>query len=430
MLLKKLFSAVKRHYQLIKSNGSVMLWTVLSRFLGFGLGLFPGVLFVVLMRILKPWILIRINQLVSPRIGHYAANTELYLCELDAGINVPNQRYFDVCYNGGIRVSNKQLGKMWARTIRLWPKWFMEPVFFLNRLFPNGKDHEVGLNSQFDRDIHNLYEKTPAHLSFTNEEEEKGKVNLEKMGIPPGAEFICLIVRDSAYLETKLPSESYNYHSYRDSSIQNYLLASEELANRGYYVIRMGEVVKSPLTSKHPKVIDYATNGMRTDFMDIYLGAKCFFCISVGTGYDAVPIIFRRPIVYVNTVPLGYIASFLKDGLCLSKKHWYPAEKKWLTLKEIFSFGIGFALHSDSYQESGVELIENSPEEIKATVLEMVDRLKGTWKSNPGDEELQSRFWKIFPTHTIGEFIKQPLHGNIRARYSTQFLKDNPEWLN
>ena len=125
------------------------------------------------------------------------------------------------------------------------------------------------------------------------------------------ARFVCFIVRDSSYLDS-LPLYRHldlSYHSYRDCNIQNYVLAAEELAERGYYVIRMGAKVKEAFNVKHPNIIDYAFNGMRSDFMDIYLGAKCTFCVTVGTGFDSIPFIFRRPIVDTNFVPLGFFST-------------------------------------------------------------------------------------------------------------------------
>src|ERR1035437_8809875 len=53
---------------------------------------------VLIIRLIKPWLLVRVGTLISSRIGHFAANTELYLCEQDAGINIPNQRRIDIFY--------------------------------------------------------------------------------------------------------------------------------------------------------------------------------------------------------------------------------------------------------------------------------------------------------------------------------------------
>ena len=61
---------------------------------------------VLIMRLIRPWLLVRLGGLISTRIGHFAANTELYLCENKAGINVPSQRYIDIFYMDGKPVCN------------------------------------------------------------------------------------------------------------------------------------------------------------------------------------------------------------------------------------------------------------------------------------------------------------------------------------
>ena len=179
------------------------------------------------------------------------------------------------------------------------------------------------------------------------------------MGIPKGAVFVCLMVRDNEYLKEIFPTVDFSYHNYRDSNINNYVLVAEALAERGYFVIRMGARVKSPLNSSHHKVIDYAFNGMRSDFMDIFLGANCEFAISVGTGMDAVPAIFRRPIVQVNSAPLGYCWTAGEHNLILAKH--YMKEDHECTLSEIFTNGVGLSMSVSDYESKNVRLIENTP---------------------------------------------------------------------
>ena len=53
---------------------------------------------VIVIRMIRPWFLVRFGSLISTRIGHFAGNTEMYLCERDAGINVPDQRHIDLFY--------------------------------------------------------------------------------------------------------------------------------------------------------------------------------------------------------------------------------------------------------------------------------------------------------------------------------------------
>ncbi|MDO9371792.1 MAG: TIGR04372 family glycosyltransferase [Gammaproteobacteria bacterium] len=384
----------------------------------------------ILMRLIRPWLLIRLNPISSSRLGHFAGNTELYLCERDAGLNAPNQSYIDLSFYADILVCNKQLGRMWRRHLNIWPAWLLEPVFQLNQIFRGGAVHEVGNNTNSDRDVNNLLEKTAPHLCFTLQEEAKGKAGLERLGVPVGAKFICLIGRDSAYLRTMVnPGGNFEYHNYRDVDIDNFILAAETLAGLGYYVIRMGTTVKAEIGSTNPKVIDYAMGDLRSDFMDVYLGASCFFCISVGSGFDAIPTMFRRPVCYVNMLPIGYLFTFLKDAIAICKKHWLVSEQRWLSLREIFERGLGFCQDSMDYQAQNVEVRENTPEEIRALVLEMVARLNSDWESMPEDDSLQRRFLERYPVNARDKYGNRPIHGKVNLRYGAEFLRDNPAWL-
>lgn len=384
----------------------------------------------IMMRLLRPWLLIRLHPITSSRLGHFAANTELYLCERDAGLNVPNQNHMDLSFYADIFVSNKQLGRMWRRCLHIWPAWLLEPLSLLNKVLPGGAIHEVGNNTCGDRDVNNLLEKTSPHLRFTREEVASGKAGLEKLGVPAGAKFICLIGRDSAYLETMVnPGGNFSYHNFRDVDIDNFVLAANVLADLGYYVIRMGRIVKARIGSANPKVIDYAMSDSQSDFMDIYLGANCFFCISVGTGFDSIPTIFRRPVCYVNMVPVGYLNTFLKNSVAICKKHLLATERRYLTLQEIFKRELGFSLDSMEYSIQDVEVKENTPEEIKNLVLEMLARLNSEWNPMSGDDDLQRRFWQIFNANNTFKYQRSSLHGKVRLRYGAQFLRDNSTWL-
>jgi len=384
---------------------------------------------VFIMRLIKPFVLLRLEGLISSRIGHFAANTELYLCERDAGINVPNQRYIDIFYMGHKPVCNKQLGIMWKKVLRIWPAWILMPIDLVNRLIPGGKSHEIGQNTQHDRDVHNLFDRFKPHLQFTTEEEARGEAYLLTMGIAMKMPFVCLIVRDSAYLHKHYQGGDFSHHNYRDSDIQNYVLAAETLAERGYFVIRMGVHVHETIKSFHPRIIDYANNGMRSDFMDIYLAAKCHFTISSQTGWDSVPYIFRRPTCYVNVAPVGFLMTFHKNAIFITKHHILKTKRVKLSCAEIFAQGVEQCLFSSEYQSKNIDLIENTPEEICDVVIEMEERLSGTWQPSREDEALQKKFWSIFRANFSNKYNDKLMHGEIQGHFGAVFLRNNLEWL-
>jgi len=260
---------------------------------------------------------------------------------------------------------------------------------------------------------------------------------MKKFGLTDDSKFVCLCVRDSAYLKKEFyefdefDDSHFSYHDYRDGNIDNYLLAAEELTKKGYFVFRMGKTVIKPLKSSNPKIIDYANSEIRSDFMDIYLGAKCTFCITTGVGIDAIPIIFRKPLVEIE-VPIAFLRTSSKKFLLLTKHHVLASNNQKLRLSEIVSSEIARGLTTESFKSKGIKLVENSPEEIRDITLEMADRLEGNWISDENDEKLQDKFWEIFTSKSKTKFTTKGdmLHGKIKAKYGAKFLRENIDWLN
>ena len=389
---------------------------------------------VIIIRLIRPWYLIRLGELISTRIGHFSMNVELYCCEQEAGINVPSQKYLDLFYLRNI-ICNRQLEKMWRRRLIIIPNWLLSPLSKVNQFIPGGNHHMIGFNNineictNADRDVHNLIEKFQPHINFTKEEELDGKKILNNFGISENSKFVCLIVRDSAYLDRAKNFDNlknrFDYHRYRDGDIDNYVLAAEELSKRGYYVFRMGSKVLKPMKSSDPKVFDYANSKMRSEFMDIYLGAKCTFCVSLGgAGFFGIPFVFRRPNAYIM-IPFGHLFTSNKYDLMITKNHISKINNSRLNFSEIFSSNVALSYKADEFENNNVLLEENSPDEIKDLVVEMDERLNGRWKETDQDVELQKKFWKIFKDNMEKQNLKIPLHGKIKAKFCSAYLKKN-----
>ena len=152
------------------------------------------------------------------------------------------------------------------------------------------------------------------------------------------------------------------------------------------------------------------------------------FCISSASGFEGVPTIFRKPLVQI-VVPLLDAKTWSEQALILTRHHFSKRKKKKLTLPEIVISEIASCHDTKKFEDLGVELIENSPEEIKDIVVEIVERLEGKWKSTEIDDKLQNKFWKIFYS---SNYINKDrfVHGKLKARFGKKFLKANPDWLN
>jgi len=372
-------------------------------------------------RLLRPVFLVQTMLLIAPHIGHLTANTDIALTEISLQGRKDGTRIKVFSYLSERRVCNQFLLNLIKRRTTVVPRWAIIVAVRLNTLIPGGNVHD-GFHQ--DRDRQNLLDRTGPQFHLTIAETKSGNQKLADIGIPVGAKFVCLNVRDSVYNKTTYPGRDWQFHDYRDCAIENYVAAAEELTRRGYYVFRMGVIVERPLISSNPMIIDYASNGMRSDFMDIFLGANCEFCISHGTGFDGVPYVFRRPILYVNAVPIGQLQTFSEKFLLQTKNLVWTETGVRLTLREIFEAHLWLATNSSDYSKAGVSLVENTPQENLDAVIEMVDRIEGKWIETPARASLQQKFWATYANCMSSE--ERAWHGEFRAHYVSSALEKDP----
>jgi putative glycosyltransferase (TIGR04372 family) len=189
----------------------------------------------------------------------------------------------------------------------------------------------------------------------------------------------------------------------------------------------MGQIVGSPLVSENPKIIDYATNGMRSEFLDVYLGANCKFCISTGTGWDVIPTVFRRPVLYSNLLPV-FAPSALSFPTTIYPKSLYSDKTgSLLNLTEIIERDVISTETALGYQEAGVVIRDLSSEELVEAVTEMAQRVEGTFIETPEQREMQAKLKHILSTHP--KLQPSPNYYPIRAQFASCFLSRYPNFL-
>ena len=374
---------------------------------------------VLLVRMIRPLVLIRFGAIRSNRIGAFPEDLEPYLNERELGMQ--NPKAVDI-FHYKTPISNYQYKRMADRAVRT--SRFARPFGRVNLAIPGGSKHVVTRSStRFAECAENMYQLLPnarVYLSFTPEEERKGREHLQELGIPPGAAFVCFQARDSAYFDALISRDWSSKHDYRNNAINNYLSAAEELANRGYFAIRMGSIVKEALATSNPRVLDYSTTG-RTDFLDIYLSAKCDFFLTCASGLEAIAFYFRRPIALVNHVPFAAARGWGPNDLWIPKKHWLREERRFMTFPEILDSGASRFGATEQYNRMGIEVVENTPEEIADLAVEMDERLKGTWKTTEEDEQLQRRIRSLF------KFSDR--RAACLPRMGSRFLRENRDLL-
>lgn len=376
----------------------------------------------ILIRIIKPIFFIRFGCMYAAKYGPLSANTEMNLCEQELGLQPKNTDTFNIYHTGSISfICNKQLFKMWKRIVRVYPK----SRYFWNVMnsFSFGKEHIIQAKKG-SRDIYNLLERSPIHLSFTKEETKTAKKSLLKMGLNKNDKFILIINRTQRYLDETLPGNlDLTHNSFRNSSINDLLPAAEMLVSKGNTIIRLGEKVGDILKTKNSKIIDYDRRGFRTELLDIYLSANCKYTIGASdTGGLAVAgWNFRKPMININFSSIEHLVPWLPSWLFCFRKYWLKDEKRFMKIKEMINSGAGSFYSYKQYEKKGIELINNSKQQIMDVVNEMELRLAGNWQDNDDDKQLQNRFWSHFKSSKY--------HGIVRSRIGANFLRENKDLL-
>ena len=260
------------------------------------------------------------------------------------------------------------------------------------------------------------WEEMGPQLQFTAEEETKGQALLKTLGLPEGAEFVVIHARDKAYTDSpdsiRLIDDYFTYNDFRDCDIQSYMPAAEWLTEQGIWVIRVGHVVEGPIQNDNPMIVDYAGRFRRhiedPDFADVFLQAKCKFFLGCTAGIYYYSHMFDVPMAFVHMAPLAETGRVEHD-LFILKRYWHSGKNRFLTFKEMVDRGADYnRIWHDTlrrYEEEGIEITDNAPEDLLELTKEMYARLAGTWKPEPGDAELQQGFRDAFPEgHPMRDF--------------------------
>tara|TARA_Y100000590_G_C15712309_1_gene1010697 strand:+ start:913 stop:2187 length:1275 start_codon:yes stop_codon:yes gene_type:complete len=419
---------IKRNLEEINKNGFLALkkkTEILIKFLFF---IFPKylicMLFLFFIYLLKPIFHIRFYQLNSSRIGHFALNPEIYLCEKEFF----KKKSLDIfCYQE--EICNSFLAEFFKRKLIILPRHLIEPIVrinnFLSKYFSYFKNHKINITCP-DRDVNNLFDKFEPHFKFTDEENNLGMDYLKSKGLNKNSKFIILYVRDSKYLKVKYPNQSWGYHDYRNYDIEDFIPAAEDLTRKGFFVFRMGSVVEKKIETNNKMIIDYASSNERSDFLDIFLCAKCNFCLSTSSGFDGVPQIFRRPVASIF-VPFYLIYSWSSNQLVMTKHHFSISKKRNLKFSELLKIDHKKLLFSNEYEKNDIKLISNSPSEILEFANEAVSIFTLNDK-NIVNQKNQKIFWGLFEKLIKNQNLNN-YHGKYKAIISMSFLKKNAEWL-
>lgn len=365
---------------------------------------------------LSPLVKVRVGVLHNfGGLGHLAWNNELYLRQQTRRQSL--EREFHLFITG--KPANRQVLKMIKRRMHVIENRILLLIYRQVRAYTASSSVWIDLSAELNK--YEEFNNIPPQLSFTAVEEAKGQDLLKRMGIGPNSPFICFHVREPSYFETMRSAKDLATHQldFRNGSIKNYLPAANYLVSQGLFSVRMGYIVEDKLEPTTGRLIDYASR-FRSEFGDIFLPARCKFFLGSPTGLNDISLISGVPRAIANLIPMKH-PPLGKKELFILKKLWHVKEKRFLTFREMIETGADGWQDNRHYMNAGLEVIENSADEILALATEMNHRLDGTWTTSEEDENLQERYKALFPPdhHCYG----------FPSRVGAEFLQENQALL-
>jgi putative glycosyltransferase (TIGR04372 family) len=253
----------------------------------------------------------------------------------------------------------------------------------------------------------------PPVLSVTDGERKFIDRALSLLGLPEGAWYVCLHVREPGF------HKGWNtlYPSMRDANIDDYLPAIDLIVKNGGWVIRMGDPSMKPLVPI-PGVIDYAHSTLKTPRADILIPLGCRFFLGTNSGFATIPAIYGVRCVFSNWLPIG-LPLWPSQDLMLPKLFWDEKRGRHLTIEEIFASGVAFIQNWSDLPE-GILLRDNTAEDIcnlTAEALGMSSELP-----EEGLADVRSHYLQVAEQH--GSYVGSTLAASAIRQYHSIF---NPE---
>jgi putative glycosyltransferase (TIGR04372 family) len=257
-------------------------------------------------------------------------------------------------------------------------------------------------------------------LALAPEVAAQGRALLEKAGVPRGAWFVALHVREIVWR-----GATGGLQAIRNADTASYLPAISEITRRGGFVVRMGDADAPPLPPL-PGVIDYCRSDMRSDWMDVFLLAQSRFVLGSASGPIFVPPLYGVPCVLTNWWPPGMRPWHASD-IYIPKLARRAADGAYLTLGETLREPVSYC-HSLRHlaEQHGLTVEDNDADIISDAVVEMVSRLDGAASSdadvmNAGDlADLRARADRIYQSFGHSGMAELPRgflrrHGDLIA---------------
>jgi len=330
------------------------------------------------------------------RLGHLCLEPDCYIKE---GILGKHPKYKAVILASVRTVANRHLLSYWGKyfTIIRSPAacMFLRPLSENPFTVFNVYRYCSSVNRSADYpSIQDAYQKLRGRpvMVLEKTDHDRGWDLLQKLGVPRGSWFVCIHCREEGYI-------SREGQTYRNADIGNYLPAMAAVAERGGWVIRLGDASMKAV-SLNKNFIDYAHLDIKSDWMDVFLSAQCRFFLGSASGLYLLANIFGVPAGCANNAPASTVLTYAPYNVGIPMLMRRKGEERYISFKDVFNSPAADFRYDYLYSDAGIEAEQNTSDDIRGLAIEMLDRFEGRLEYSREDDRLQARFKSLLkPCH-------------------------------
>lgn len=318
---------------------------------------------------------LKIVRLHCGKIGHLVANTEIFFRK---------QRKYEAAQVINIGFcENRCVCNQYVLTCIQKGFPFFLTTYLGQRLWLIGNlldpSRFVDVRNSSDRDVDGLFTDKSLDINLYDDVVMSCAKNLqlfsEESGFDVNQPFVCLMCRDDQYHSCLKGVGADRSNDYRNTRIEDFAAVVDLLRGHGYQVVRMGRYMEDLPPSLSRKIFNYAQwkgPDAVKDKIDVLLAIKCEFVISTLCGWDSLPTVLRKPILFVNVAPVGYAPTYISNSM------WFPKlirDKKTgriLELKEVFDKHLAFVLDGEELSSLGYEYVGLSMKGLEEAVKQFL----------------------------------------------------------
>ena len=292
---------------------------------------------------------------------------------------IDSSRYKFICFYDEAFHDNPYLLKLYSKYLifveSLFLKFILMPVSQIKFIQINITRHDVNCKKCDRGKIarnYNLLSSNPL-VKIPNKDKLACQAQLLKHFNLKG-EFVCLHARESGYMNNRYIDAN---RTTRNADINSYDLVIDKLIDKGYKVIRLGDISMKKanfFTKKHNgKFIDYAHSDIKSPMMDAYLLSNCKFLIACSSGPSDISTIFNVNTLLVNGYPMVDCLRCVDGDLSTFKKIVRIKTNEPLPFEQLFQEPWSSPLQHSELEKLGYKLLDNSRHELQAALQDFLD---------------------------------------------------------